>query len=307
MTRHVPRLKIWNRPADVPLTEGQFFRFPAPKREGDPVIRTLHHFACSGGTLISKCIAAQRKVTLLSEVHPDIFTGVRYNPTALVQQFQAQTNLVSPPYRHLFFVWQLKLLESLSEQNDRVLVLRDHTHYDFILRDYSGTPVRTFASEQHETRSLVTVRHPVESFVSAKKEGWLTPINNSFDEYCRRYLQFLNCYEDCNVYYYEEFCQFPEVVMQMICADLELEFNPNFQNEFSAFELTGDSGRKSCTIALPAPKEISSELEDEILASAHWHELIKILNYRFSSSEGATMRSVQNGVAEESVANQVIG
>ena len=44
-----------------------------------PVIRIIHHLACSGGTLISKCISAMPNVYLLSEVHPftDLGIGAR--------------------------------------------------------------------------------------------------------------------------------------------------------------------------------------------------------------------------------------
>ena len=33
-------------------------------------IRTIHHFACTGGTLISKCIATMPNTQMLSEVDP---------------------------------------------------------------------------------------------------------------------------------------------------------------------------------------------------------------------------------------------
>ena len=35
-----------------------------------PFARAIHHFACSGGTVISKCVAAMPHVALLSEVNP---------------------------------------------------------------------------------------------------------------------------------------------------------------------------------------------------------------------------------------------
>ena len=35
-----------------------------------PKLRIIHHLACSGGTLISKCISALPNVYLLSELHP---------------------------------------------------------------------------------------------------------------------------------------------------------------------------------------------------------------------------------------------
>lgn len=35
-----------------------------------PALRVIHHLACSGGTLVSKCVAALPNVFLLSELHP---------------------------------------------------------------------------------------------------------------------------------------------------------------------------------------------------------------------------------------------
>ncbi|MEA5392276.1 hypothetical protein VB738_13520 [Cyanobium gracile UHCC 0139] len=44
---------------------GRFWPSIAP-----PVVRTLHHVACSGGTLISRYLAALPDVVLLSELNP---------------------------------------------------------------------------------------------------------------------------------------------------------------------------------------------------------------------------------------------
>jgi len=35
-----------------------------------PLIHTLHHLACTGGTVLSKCLAAMPRVALVSEVNP---------------------------------------------------------------------------------------------------------------------------------------------------------------------------------------------------------------------------------------------
>ena len=35
-----------------------------------PPIRVVHHWACSGGTIISRSLAQLPNVVLLSEVHP---------------------------------------------------------------------------------------------------------------------------------------------------------------------------------------------------------------------------------------------
>ena len=51
-----------------------------------PKLRIIHHLACSGGTLISKCLSALPNVYLLSEVHPHTSLALdvnkpRYSPT----------------------------------------------------------------------------------------------------------------------------------------------------------------------------------------------------------------------------------
>ncbi|WP_112478442.1 hypothetical protein [Vibrio variabilis] len=54
-----------------------------------PTIRVIHHLACSGGTLVSKCISAMPNVYLLSEIHPFTELGMdldnpSYRPTDLI-------------------------------------------------------------------------------------------------------------------------------------------------------------------------------------------------------------------------------
>ena len=54
--------------------------------KGKPTIRIIHHFACSGGTLISRCLSSMPNVFLLSEVHPHselylLHKGTRYLPS----------------------------------------------------------------------------------------------------------------------------------------------------------------------------------------------------------------------------------
>ena len=56
----------------------------------DNVIGTLHHLACTGGTIISKSLAAMTQSYVLSEIHPYRTSAVRFDPMAAVAQFAAQ-------------------------------------------------------------------------------------------------------------------------------------------------------------------------------------------------------------------------
>jgi len=55
-----------------------------------PVLRTLHHLSCTGGTLFSKCLASMEQVALLSEVHPFNVGPLRFDSFDPVQQLFSQ-------------------------------------------------------------------------------------------------------------------------------------------------------------------------------------------------------------------------
>ena len=64
---------------------------------GLPPIRVVHHWACSGGTIISRSLAQLPRVVLLSEVHPLAHLRLHppssgYQPTDVVQQLSLARN-----------------------------------------------------------------------------------------------------------------------------------------------------------------------------------------------------------------------
>ena len=75
-------------------------------------IRIYHNLARSGGTVISKCIASMKQITLLSEVHPYIET---VNPT-YSKDLLSQNILTQARYWHNLFTKEdiQNLLSKLS-------------------------------------------------------------------------------------------------------------------------------------------------------------------------------------------------
>ena len=57
-----------------------------------PIIRTIHHLSCSGGSVLCKCIASMQNTIVISEVHPDQLR-FEFNPYDPTQLLLAQTNL----------------------------------------------------------------------------------------------------------------------------------------------------------------------------------------------------------------------
>ena len=86
-------------------------------------LRVLHHWACSGGTLISKCIASLPKVIFLNEINPLAHlrllrnpTSTDYCPTDLGRQLSLSHNGSDPTLAMAAFAGSLSALLSKTSQ-----------------------------------------------------------------------------------------------------------------------------------------------------------------------------------------------
>ena len=256
------------------------------ERAVEPV-RTVHHFACSGGTLISKCIAAMPNVQLLSEVDP-LSRHARsatpiFAPTDMLLAARQGTRPAEQQAQVDLFLAGLQVLHQQTRERGGYLVLRDHSHSHFCSDpdpDPSHRPtLREIVATRHRTLSVVTVRHPAHSFRSLQAHGWITFHPPTLDEYSRRYLDFLARYRDCPVVRYEAFVRDPRGAMQAICAGLELPYVDGFERLFPVFRLTGDSGRGGNRIAPRADRPLDDALRAEMAASANYARLVEQLGY----------------------------
>jgi hypothetical protein len=251
-----------------------------------PPIRTIHHFACTGGTLISKCIAVLPNVQLLSEVDPlsnllDKKEIKRFSPSDMILLMKQSTRGASSSLLIDIFQQELEVIYSNSRAVGQHLVLRDHSHSHFCHGDAipNRLSLHEIIKDKFPVLSLVTVRNPIDSYLSLKKNGWLHFSPKTFDEYCRRYLVFIESYDSIPFIRYEDFVEAPHDVMEEISGILDLKYTKYFQNLFDVFTLTGDSGRKGNKIA-PRPKQkVSNEFQQEIKASASFLKLSEILEY----------------------------
>ena len=253
-------------------------------------IRTVHHFACSGGTLISKSLAALPNTVVCSEVDPlgtlHLQTPRRpFFPTDLIAdlRFNPRTGGDAAPVR----VFQAGLVALLSEL-DRTglrLVLRDHAHSHFCHGEtHAGRPsLREITAEVAPVLSVLTVRDPVDSFISLRRNRWVHFAPDTFDEYCRRYLAFLDAHADVPVFRYEDFVRDPADRLAGMAEALELPFSPYFESLLPLFALSGDSGRSSPTIA-PRPRgEVPGDLAVEAAGSAAYRTFCERLGYEIVS------------------------
>ena len=248
-------------------------------------IRCIHHVACSGGTIISKCLAAMAEVCLLSEINPINRYGIDFtpsNPLLLYEKTQGRAPLDAVKQTFLNETGQVFKLASNAGQ---ALVLRDHSHSDF----FSGpSNVKAVAagvvdalSESYNMIYILTVRHPLDSYLALVSCGWDDQFQPStFEEYCARYTNFLDFYINVPIFKYEHFCVNPDAFMKMLCSALYIKYDGYYRQRFGSIELSGDSGRRSTTeIKLRERRDIPGSLIKEIEENKIYHELCKRLDY----------------------------
>lgn len=253
-------------------------------RPQPPLLRTLHHFACTGGTLISRCVAAMPCTRLLSEVDPlsQMVSKGAFAPTDLIRLAKLSS---SPPGQEgllAIFFGGFPALEKETRGEGRDLILRDHAHSHFCFgSEIPERPSLRQILEQggYRVQSLVTVRHPLDSYLSLIEHGWLTWQPATLQEYARRYLAFLDHYAGAELVRYEDFVADPAARMPQICKALGLAFNPDFQDDFTAVELSGDSGRRSGIIEPRPRRPVPEELAQEARASSAYASLCARLDY----------------------------
>ena len=248
-----------------------------------PVIRSIHHLACTGGTLFSKCLASMHNVALISEVNPLNRSGSRFEPTNPLLLLERNYREFSTGERIGFFKTQLKQAYNICLGDDVDLVLRDHSHTDF----HSGgntsqlCPIRDCLSDEYELISIVTIRHPLDSYLSLLSNGWEKHFHpNDINEYSRRYLAFVEKYSNLQFIRYENLCADPVREMKSICEILSLQYNENFLQSFGNHQLSGDSGRKGLQSIKQRPRrQIPEGLEDSLQKSEFYLKLIERLGY----------------------------
>ena len=97
------------------------------------IVRTIHHFSCSGGSLISKCISCMDNVFLLSELHPNSFSRLTFNPFDPIHQLLVkEKNLWTLEKKIDEFTKRMTQAIDILAKNNFLPVLRDHTHSDYL-------------------------------------------------------------------------------------------------------------------------------------------------------------------------------
>ncbi len=252
-----------------------------------PIVRTLHHFACTGGTLFTKCIAALPDVVVLNEVDPfstlglDLSAKPAFEPRDIISLMrQSGNNFDEKAIGDIFCNDIATIVDNMTKQ-DKFLVLREHMHSGYLTGDTvrKTTTLRNLLSSSFDVRSVVTVRDPIDSYLSLLTQGWLHFSPATFDEYCSRYLKFIEDYKGVTIIRYEDFVKEPQMIMQDICRLINVGYESDFTSKFSQYKFSGDSGRTGDVIEPRERRPYSEEFVDEVNNSGSYLELCSLLGY----------------------------
>jgi hypothetical protein len=246
-----------------------------------PVIRLIHHFACSGGTLVSKCIAALPNVFLLSEVHP--YSELQrnkakpqYSPSDLAK---LSVYAGVPGQKELaakIFIASIKEAYLHIHERGGTLVLREHSHSDYCVGEaINHSTVSQLLTEYFEIKSLVTLRNPIDSYLSLLANDWVHFKPANFDEYCNRLILFLEPFNQEQIILYEDFVQRPQKVLEQACSTLQVSFDDTFEAIYETSFVTGDSGRKGSDIGARLRRDCSESFMLEVKKSKCFQTLGK--------------------------------
>ena len=256
-------------------------------------IRIIHHWACSGGTIISRSIAAIHNVVILSEVHPLAYLRLSkpepiYTPTDIIQQLCLPHNGADPVLCIAAWRGAIAALAQKVADNNKVLVLRNHSHIDFFTGAQPGTEhfITRTLQDTHVITALLTVRHPLDSWISIKLQNWDRHFRfSTLEEFCHRALMLVQASKGLPVIRYEEFTINPERGLQTICKILNIKTDTIQPSALDVVNLSGDSGRRSNQITARARRLIPEAIKIEIEAMqkyqdvSPYHRLCVMLGY----------------------------
>jgi len=205
-------------------------------------IRTIHHLASSGGTIISKSIAAQPDVVFLSELNPSHAT--LFSPLDPYPQLVAN-------YPHIFpgrtrpdlLLDRIRDIREACAEKRLSLVIRDHSHTDFMLRKVGVPELRSMLQRaDFEVASIATIRNPIDAWLSMSESGFNRAIPD-FTTYCQRVKLFTEFYADLPLFRYEDFIADTAGVVAAMAGNLDLAFDEGFETRMGSIRISGDSGR----------------------------------------------------------------
>lgn len=249
-------------------------------------IRLIHHFACTGGTLITKCLACVPNVQVLSEVDPLSSLpggGGKFSPADIIGLAKHSNHAPTRDERVELFMSSLSTLYRINQTKGLHLLIRDHAHSHFCTggKITQRPSLQQMLADRYPVRSIVTVRHPIDSWLALLSNKWLHFEPATVDEYALRYEAFLDLYAEAPIFRYEDFIDKSDDVLYAMSEALNLDFPKGYRELFMVHAFSGDSGRKGSEIRRRPRRSLAAETRTEVEQSHALRRVCKRLGYQW--------------------------
>ena len=208
-------------------------------------------------------------------------SGGKFTPADLMRLAQFSNRAPSQEEKIDLFLSGLSTLYQSNVGKGLRLLVRDHAHSHFCVGPEvpSRPSLLELLRRDYPVRSIVTVRHPIDSYLALFSNKWLHFQPEDVDEYAKRYEAFLDCYAEHPIFRYEDFIEKQDETLQHICNGLDLGFPEGYQDLFMSHSFSGDSGRRGQKIECRPRRPIAEDLEQAIQQSHPMARLCKQLDY----------------------------
>ena len=227
-------------------------------------IRLIHNLPRSGGTIISKCLAAQKDTILLSEIHPngiEIRKKMGLDPIDFdpIFQFQIWNNsFEKDEYKKISnsdykFEEKIDLIYEKTESLNKKLVIRDWAFADYFGKPFTDPKYKNslleILNKKYEILNLYIMRDPLKLYISCLNKLSFFDKHYNFDFFLKGYRNFFLNINKTNICIFENFIKEPEKNLQRMCNILKIQYDHNYLIKLKDVNITGDdNARKSLKI-----------------------------------------------------------
>ena len=218
-------------------------------------IRLIHNLPRSGGTIVSKCLGAQKDVILLSEIHPE---GILISKKMGVRSFIFDPIFQSQVWHNLFkkdeyekisnsdikFEEKIDLILDKTELINKKLIIRDWAFVDFFGKQFIEPSYKNSLFEvlnkKYKILNLYIMRHPLKLYASCYNNLGFFRRDYNYDFYIKGYKNYFLESSKNNIFIFENFILNSEKSLKSMCSSLEIDYDKNYLNKIKDVNLTGD-------------------------------------------------------------------